>query len=83
LAEKLLKAQAKFPRRVNTNERMGYDEAKDLKNMVPESGSKSDRFGRNQPIRGINTMLDLSKPQGRFGMFDLEIKNYSLVIRET
>lgn len=80
LAEKLLKH--KRIQEVNTNERLGYDEQK-TEEYVLRLDQNQIALGETNQYEVINTMLDLSKPQGPSGMLTLEDKNYGLVIRET
>ncbi|MDF2158654.1 efflux RND transporter permease subunit [Algoriphagus sp. CAU 1675] len=80
LAEKLLKH--KRIQEVNTNERLGWNEQK-TEEYVLRLDQNQIALGQTNQYELINTMLDLSKPQGSTGLLTLEDKNYGMVIRET
>lgn len=79
LAEKLLKH--KRIQEVNTNERLGWGEQK-TEEYVLRLDQNQIALGQTNQFQLINTMLDLSKPQGPTGSLTLEEKNYGMVIRE-
>ncbi|MFC3417139.1 efflux RND transporter permease subunit [Algoriphagus hitonicola] len=79
LAEKLLKH--KRIQEVNTNERLSWGEQK-TEEYVLRLDQNQIALGKTNQYQLINTMLDLSKPQGATGGLTLEDKNYGLVIRE-
>ena len=79
LAEKLLKH--KRIQEVNTNERLGWGEQK-TQEYVLRLNQNQIALGKTNQFELINTMLDLSKPQGPSGFLTLEDRNYDLVIRE-
>ncbi|KPQ13168.1 MAG: Cation/multidrug efflux pump, partial [Algoriphagus marincola HL-49] len=79
LAEKLLKH--KRIQEVNTNERLGWGEQK-TEEYVLRLDQNQIALGETNQFELINTMLDLSKPQGPSGSLTLEEKNYGMVIRE-
>ncbi|MGM0944899.1 MAG: efflux RND transporter permease subunit [Bacteroidota bacterium] len=79
LAEKLLKH--KRIQEVNTNERLNWNEQK-TEEYVLRLDQNQIALGQTNQFQLINTMLDLSKPQGATGSLTLEEKNYGMVIRE-
>ncbi|WP_297335769.1 efflux RND transporter permease subunit [Algoriphagus sp.] len=79
LAEKLLKH--KRIQEVNTNERLSWGEQK-TEEYVLRLDQNQIALGKTNQFELINTMLDLSKPQGATGGLTLEDKNYGMVIRE-
>jgi multidrug efflux pump subunit AcrB len=80
LAEKLLKH--KRIQEVNTNERLGWGDPK-TEEFVLRLDQNQIALGKTNQYEIINTMLDLSKPQGPSGSLVLEDQNYGMVIRET
>lgn len=79
LAEKLRKHK-RIPE-VNTNERLGYDEQKTQEYVLRLDQNQIALGGTNQ-YEVLNTLQDLSKPQGPAAYLELADQNYGLLLRE-
>ncbi|SDA92377.1 Multidrug efflux pump subunit AcrB [Algoriphagus alkaliphilus] len=79
LAEKLL--QHKRIQTVNTNERLSYNEQKTREYVLRLNQNQIALGGTNQ-FEVLNTLQDLSKPQGPSTYLELADQNYGLMLRE-
>jgi multidrug efflux pump subunit AcrB len=79
LAEKLL--QHKRIQTVNTNERLSYNEQKTREYVLRLDQNQIALGGTNQ-FEVLNTLQDLSKPQGPSSYLELADQNYGLMLRE-
>lgn len=79
LAEKLL--QHKRIQTVNTNERLSYDEQK-TQEYVLRLDQNQIALGGSSQYEILNTLQDLSKPQGPSGYLTMADINYGLILRE-
>lgn len=79
LAEKLL--AHKRIQEVNTNERRSYNELKTEEFVLRLDQNQIALGGTNQ-YEIVNTLQELSKPQGANGQITIEDINYSLLVRE-
>lgn len=79
LAEKLL--QHKRIQTVNTNERLSYNEQKTREYVLRLDQNQIALGGTNQ-FEVLNTLQDLSKPQGPSTYLELADQNYGLMLRE-
>lgn len=79
LAEKLL--QHKRIQTVNTNERLSYNEQKTQEYVLRLDQNQIALGGTNQ-FEVLNTLQDLSKPQGPSTYLEVASQNYGLVLRE-
>jgi multidrug efflux pump subunit AcrB len=79
LAEKLL--QHKRIQTVNTNERLSYNEQK-TQEYVLRLDQNQIALGETNQFEVLNTLQDLSKPQGPSAYLELADQNYGLILRE-
>ncbi len=79
LAEKLLRH--KRIQTVNTNERLSYNEQKTREYVLRLNQNQIALGGTNQ-FEVLNTLQDLSKPQGPSTYLELADQNYGLMLRE-
>jgi multidrug efflux pump subunit AcrB len=79
LAEKL-KQHKRIPA-VNTNERLGYNEQKTQEYVLRLDQNQIALGGTNQ-FEVLNTLQDLSKPQGPSAYLELADQNYGMMLRE-
>ncbi|SEF58293.1 efflux RND transporter permease subunit [Algoriphagus boritolerans] len=79
LAEKL--RQHKRIPEVNTNERLSYNEQK-TQEYVLRLDQNQIALGETNQFEVLNTLQDLSKPQGPSSYLELADQNYGLILRE-
>ncbi|WP_111670648.1 efflux RND transporter permease subunit [Algoriphagus litoralis] len=79
LAEKLV--QHKRIPEVNTNERLSYNEQK-TQEYVLRLDQNQIALGETNQFEVLNTLQDLSKPQGPSSYLELADQNYGLILRE-
>lgn len=79
LAEKL-KQHKRIPE-VNTNERLSYNEQK-TQEYVLRLDQNQIALGETNQFEVLNTLQDLSKPQGPSSYLELADQNYGLMLRE-
>jgi len=79
LAEKLRKHK-RIPE-VNTNERLDYNEQK-TQEYVLRLDQNQIALGETNQFEVLNTLLDLSKPQGPSNYLEVADQNYGLMLRE-
>jgi multidrug efflux pump subunit AcrB len=79
MADKLL--QHKRIQTVNTNERLSYNEQK-TQEYVLRLDQNQIALGETNQFEVLNTLQDLSKPQGPSAYLELADQNYGLILRE-
>ncbi|WP_026968174.1 efflux RND transporter permease subunit [Algoriphagus terrigena] len=79
MADKLL--QHKRIQKVNTNERLSYNELK-TQEYVLRLDQNQIALGQTNQFEVLNTLQDLSKPQGPSAYLELADQNYGMILRE-
>jgi multidrug efflux pump subunit AcrB len=79
MADKLL--QHKRIQTVNTNERLSYNEQK-TQEYVLRLDQNQIALGETNQFEVLNTLQDLSKPQGPSAYLELADQNYGMILRE-